>query len=365
MKKICFILILFLLLSMTVCAEEIDTNALEDSLSGSEYYSFFGNINEIIDGILSNTLELNGNSIFENIFQIFTLSFNEIKGSLAGIFAVSLVICVVESLDVFGKNAEKLATMGGKVIITAMILTTSIKLFKDSEQALNVTCGFTEALMPVLVTLLASCGAQGSVGILSPSMSFISVFIIKIIVSFIYPLLIVGISCIGINSALNENRLQGITDIIKSVCTWAIGGLFSFFAAILAIQGGVSAVSDGLSIRGIKYTLSGSVPVIGGSVSESIGALLSGGYYLKNVVGIMGIIVIAGILIMPLFKMIIYILVLKLTGALSKILGCNSVSSITDGISEYLKLGVISIVGISFLYFIYLGILCAAGEAIV
>ena len=120
---------------------------------------------------------------------------------------------------------------------------------------------------------------------------------------------------------------QGISSFTKSVRSLFF---FIFGLAPLIILGTLSmgtAISTGkdtLILRGAKYAISGTVPVVGNVISGSIDALISGVKMLSGVIGPFAVCVILFYLTAPLFKLFILRICLCAGATASRFFGSDS-----------------------------------------
>jgi stage III sporulation protein AE len=365
-KILCIFIIISLFTFINVCAKgQIDTDSLEQSLQKGEYYSFCGSIEEIIQAILNNELSLKGKNVLENILEILFISIKNSLPSFAGMMGLAIILSFVDKLDILSSKIESTAKLGGRILFCLMLINSAVTFINLAKNSLNTVSSFTQALSPVLITFLASCGAQGSINNLAPSTVLLSSTLVEIAVKIVFPLILMGCSVSCVNSVLPGEKLKGITDLFKNISSWIIGIVFTVFAGVVAIQGVISGFSDGISIRSIKYALSSSVPVIGGSISESFSMVLLSGYTLKSAAGIMGMIIIAGIIIIPVLNIFAYIILLNFFCAFVQPFSDPFIIKQTKSIIEFLKLIFIVLIGVSVLWFIFLGIIVSIGSNLI
>ena len=326
-----------------------------------QYYSFFGNSKEIFNKILNNDLQLSGENIFEKIFELFGLSLKNLIPHVSLIMGITIILSIIERLNLIEETKGKPATMGGKIIFSVLLITSSMIFINNAKECLVNISEFTQVLMPFLITFLASSGAQGSVSILGPTQVMMSSVLINLCVNVVFPLIVVGFIVTSINGILPDNKLNGISVFLKNSSIWLIGGIFTVFSAIIAIQGISASITDGISIRSIKYALSSSVPVIGSSISDSVSAVLLSAFSIKGAAGIMGIIIITGIVISPIISLWVYIFVLSCFCACVQPFSSSFIVEQINKICDFLKLSATVLLGVSVLWFIYLGVLVCAG----
>ena len=81
--------------------------------------------------------------------------------------------------------------------------------------------------------------------------------------------------------------------------------------------------------------MSGSfIPVLGGSVGETLRTVASGVSYLKNVFGVGGILMIFSLLLPVCVSVLLYRTVFIVCGAIADLFGCASEARLLDGLGE-------------------------------
>ena len=361
MKKFLFVLVLFLLLTVSVSAEPIDANIFDESFALGGENSLFGTGGEIIDKILSNQPVFDSENLFIGILELLFSSVKKNLPLISGMLSVAIILAVLENFKFFSPKIEATALLGGKIVFSVLLFGIVGSILSESKEVLLSVMSFTQRLTPPIVTLLAASGAGGSVTALAP-MATISSTMILFIVNLVFPLLCAGCVVTSVNCALSGDKLSGINELLKTVSTWALGGLFTVYSAILGIQGLTAGVRDGISIKGIKYAINTTVPIIGSSISDSLSMVLSSAYHLKSAAGIAGIIVIAGMVVAPILNLVSLILILNVFSACVQPFTSQNIISQIASVCEYLKLVCVSLIGVSVLWFIFLGIITCAGS---
>ena len=118
---------------------------------------------------------------------------------------------------------------GGRIIFSVMLVTSSMSFVLASKEALLNISDFTNALLPLIITLLASLGVQGTATSAGPSQALLSSILINICVNVIFPLIITGFTVSVINGILGDYKLKGISDFMKNSASWIMGGVFTAF----------------------------------------------------------------------------------------------------------------------------------------
>ena len=123
MKKILFIIILIMIVSVNACAtEQINTDILDDSLEGVQRYPSYSSIEDVINLILNNELQLDGATVLENIIQMLFISLKSALPMLSALLSVVIVTSVVEKLKLLSGKVENICLIGGRIIFSVMLL---------------------------------------------------------------------------------------------------------------------------------------------------------------------------------------------------------------------------------------------------
>ena len=95
---------------------------------------------------------------------------------------------------------------------------------------------------------------------------------------------------------------------------------------LLSVQTTLSAAADGTAARAAKMVASSVIPIVGGSVSETLRTVASGVQYIKSVVGVGAIALIIILLLPTLVSLVLTRLAFIISGCVADMLGCESES---------------------------------------
>lgn len=117
--------------------------------------------------------------------------------------------------------------------------------------------------------------------------------------------------------------LQSLGNAIKKCYTFALGLIMSLLLLLLSSQTALSSSADGIGARAAKMLTASMIPVVGGSVSETLRAAAAGVDYIKTVVGVSGVVLIVILLLPTLVTLLLGRLAFLLASAVGGILGCE------------------------------------------
>lgn len=239
------------------------------------------------------------------------------------IFAQLLVLSVF-SLLLAHLGGQEVAALGRSVVWLALlgIVLQVFRLAGDAcSEALDVMSGFVYALLPVLLTLLASLGAVSSVGVFNPVMLAAVSMALHICRGFVLPLLqISGALTVGSNIS-PYLKMSGLAKLCRDLAMGVFGITLTLFSAVLGLLGLTGSVVDGLGMKAVKSASGIFIPVVGRTVAEVLDTVISTSLVLKNTIGMLGLLMLLLVCVLPAVKILALALMFRLAGALAEPLG--------------------------------------------
>ena len=376
MKKV--LLLLFIVTMLFSCetvvfAEENDvTDKLEDSintqLDGLDFSEFDkilaeldsryfgGGVKEFLEDIIISGGQVDikelvvslGNSLSQELFACLPI-------------CVSIIlICILSStISTFSSNFSKnsiknvihficLAT------IVVLLISSVISAVESVKLTVDLLSGFINAIFPIVITMLTVIGGHGAVGVFSPYVGILSSVIIAGIQNVIFPIFLACLALSIVGNLTDSVKLNGIRKFLKSFSEWALGLGFGIFCTLISTQSIVTSSFDSISVKTAKFALSSYVPILGGYLSEGFDIVLAGSILIKNALGFTGILVIILITIMPLLKLIIFSLALKLTSGVVETFVDNRISSTLSSVASSIGILIAVLLGVAFVTFFVL-----------
>lgn len=264
----------------------------------TEYSTF---ISSAIDSVSSNTAKSILNEISkENNFGISSLGliFDSINNDvlltkLIKILLFSLVLFIVLNLicNLFSeKNTYLVIKYCGSVAISLTITVPIYELIEHTTQYISDISLFLGVLSPTVGALtaiggnVASAKTQGAFfSILLSAVQFLLSKILPYVVTFF-----IGMSII--DTLWGERRLSSLSQFIRNTFFGIFAFLIAIFFVLISIYSNASSGSDAVSAKALKLIISNAIPVVGGTVSESLKFLGGSVVSIKNSVGLASVI---------------------------------------------------------------------------
>ncbi len=135
--------------------------------------------------------------------------------------------------------------------------------------------------------------------------------------------------CLALSAALSPSvDMKGIAGVVKKGFTMLIGFVMTLLLSVLAAQSTLAAAADGVAARTAKFVAGSFIPVVGGSVGDSLKTVAAGIKFIRSSVGVMGIVIIVLLLLPPLISVILTRLAVMLASTAARLLGCSEEAAV-------------------------------------
>ena len=188
----------------------------------------------------------------------------------------------------------------------------------------------------------------------SPYIAILSSLLLNGIEAIIFPIFFACLALSVVGNLTDTVRLDKLRGFFSSLGKWILGLGFGLFTTILSGQAMVTSVIDGVSVKATKFALSSYVPILGGYLSEGFDFVMAGSVLIKNAVGLTGIMILAVIILIPLIKLVVFTLALKLTSGVVETLGDSNTAKMISGVSSSVNILTSILLGIGFVFFFVL-----------
>lgn len=222
------------------------------------------------------------------------------------------------------------------LIITLIVSTFSncISLVKNTIQNL---VGFSNSLIPILMTLMLTTGAITSAGMIQPILLLLINFIGNAISNFILPIVLISTSLNIISQISDEIKISKIPKFLNSATIWVLGIIMTLFVTVLSLEGSLTQTVDGVTAKTTKAAVSTVIPVVGKILGDATDAVIGCAGILKNAVGFVGVIVILGICLSPIIKLTILTITYYLASALCQPIADAKIVNLLESVADTFK----------------------------
>jgi len=284
-------------------------------------------------------LELGGD-LDDGLEAIINTGLSEIEGVArkavkSGLLVISVVLLegIASGLLEQGSiHTFSVVPIAGVLAITAIAVSDVSTLLRLGERTLGNMTDFANILFPAVTALSAATGAiTGAAVRQMAAMLFADILMnlmTKLLIPMVYAFLAVAVSY----AAFGNEGLKRVGAFLKWTVTIILTVLLMIFVSYLTLSGIVAGHTDAAAIKAAKFTLSSTIPVVGGILADAAETVLVGTRVLRGSVGIFGTLTILAICIVPFLQLGIHYLVYKLAAALSATVSDQRTSGLIDSI---------------------------------
>ena len=349
--------------------DEIDLSGLEEYFStlNDGQKSLFGTcLDEYLRKIINGEFEFGYSSFFTYMLGALGISIAEILPVLISIIAVAVLISFIGGMkgSFASQSVDGIVNFAGIALVSAIVLLQIFSAIRDTSALVTTLKTQMEAVFPILFTLMTALGASGSIAIYQPAVAVLAFSVTELVSAIALPMLIITIVFSVVGNLSSSTKLGGMAKFFVSAAKWILYTSFFLFLTFLSVQGITAAVYDNISVRTAKFALSKYVPVIGGYLSEGFNVILAGTVLIKNAVGLTAVIIMFVSVVPVLLKIIVVSLSLKLAGAVTEPFEGGKICGLLNSVSSSVNLLVAVILGMVFLYFVFLILIIASGNLV-
>ncbi|MBP1950384.1 stage III sporulation protein AE [Virgibacillus litoralis] len=381
-KLIISILIILLVLlfgQQTVSAEpnsnDIQDNMLNDiSLDGMQSFwhtlvnDYGGYLPELEKTSITEIIKDNGSFSIKNTLWGFIEYFLHeliMNGKLLGLLLMlTLFSMVLQTMHAAFEEStvSKIAYFVVYIVLIFLALNSFYLAVSYAKEAIDAMSGFMIALLPLVLSIMATLGNIITVSFFQPLVIFLINFSGVLVSKFILPLLFLS-ALLLIVSSLNDNyKVTHLANLFKTVGLGALGMFLTVFVGVMSVQGASSAISDGVAMKTTKFVTGNFIPVVGRTLTDAADTILSASLLLKNSIGIVGVLIIVLIAVFPALKIFAIALIYKLAAAVLQPIGDGPIITSLNTISNYIVYILACLLAVTLMFFLAIVILVAASN---
>lgn len=222
--------------------------------------------------------------------------------------------------------------MVGTLAVCAVAVADVHALMGLGRETVQAMADLGTLLLPTLAAAAAAGGAP--VGGVTRQMATVvfSNLLTQLISKLLIPMTYAYVSASAVHAAVGNDGLKRLAKTIKGLVTGILTAVMLAFTGYLSLSGAIAGTADAVSIKTAKFAISGTVPVVGGVLSDAAESVIAGAGLLRNAVGIFGTLVILGVCLIPFLRMGVHYLVYKLTASLAATIWEGRLNELIDAI---------------------------------
>ncbi len=383
MKKavVAFLSFVFILISVTdINAETNKTfsdlsleesyNEISEDLGFSEFYNNLpDDVKNTFDSIGVNSIspfELNSvsfSSVMKEILNIGSKESKTVFSSLSLVIAVLLFYSLVEGFLQSATSAtmREVLSVVSTLCIACILIIPVTEVIDLSGTAIKTACQFMLGFVPIMVTVLVSCGKSLSGAGYYSLMIFAAEGIAQLSSKLITPMLNVFLGVSVCSTIVPQLKLRSLTDMFSKTIKWLLSFSFTIFSALLTFRTLIATSIDSVSTRAVRFTMSSFIPVVGAALSEAYKTVQGSIHILKNGMGVFVIFAVSFVFLPIILRLILWSFSISFCKTISEILGISIPAGMLSSISTVLSVLLAVVICVMALFIISTALIITVG----
>lgn len=258
----------------------------------------------------------------------------ELEDALHVCFRVICAAVLFSLLSILLKRGNVSISLAGSVTIASLIFQHTSVMIRYASDTVWELCEYGKLLCPVLTTALAAQGGiHTSAALYTGTTAFITLLgmlVSRLIIPMVYFFLAFSVAY----CALKEESMKKLADTVKSILNWLLKTVLIVFTTYMSVTGVVSGSTDAAALKAAKVTISSTVPVVGGILSDASESVLVSMAVMKNAAGIYGILAVLAVFMGPFIKVGLQYLLLKMSSALCGFFANKEIAMLIESFSS-------------------------------
>ncbi len=371
MKKIVVLMVLLLLFSVTVKAQDEAGDTYSSTLQGSGFDELTQNAPDELGRFFEqNDIDLyspdwvnklDTGNVFSMIWSFLSSGANAPLKGFASITAVLLIFAAVNAVCEQNSSLNESLNMIFSVVMALILIKNIIYAIDGSVAAIKGVGVFMLSFVPIFAGILTVGGAPLTAAGGSSMLLLAAEGAVQASAFLIVPAMS---GYLALNLATGVSPLikdSGIAEAVKKTAMWMLTLVFTVFLGILSMQTVINSGNDTLTTKTAKFMVSSFVPVAGTPLSEALNTVIGSVGLVKNTVGIYAVIAVVVIFLPIVAELVLWRVVMMLSGAVAGMFSLPKIPQILRSIDSFFSvlIGVILFVGA--LFIISLAIMLKAG----
>ena len=339
MKRLIIVICLSFLILLSVHPVSVSAAGLEETEKG-----FISDADDILSGY---DIDL---TLGDTAGYSFSQLISEVMGKLrerafqpVRIFSSAVVLSLIWKITegLSGKYLSGSADINRLLTSLSAAAVTAVPLLNVYERVLDsirLTSSFILVYIPVFSAITVFSGGITSAGTYHMMILGATELIVKLSDAFLLPLMSLC-TVLALTGSLFENSAgQAIVGFLRKAINTAITYSSVLFSGFLTLRCSLAGRADSAADRTARMILSGSVPVIGGAVSEAYSTVKGSLGLIRSTIGTAGVIAVLLILLPPVAEIAVYRLAVWAGSAVADMFDASPVSSIMKCLDDGLSL---------------------------
>lgn len=322
--------------SLDQMLETIDLAEVEAYLEETDVEISFW---ELVQIFLEQEGQVEKGWLMQQIFQIGTEQIQENRTLFIQILILCAVFALLKNFALVFQNSQIHQTcfyvyyMALVALLLKSYLVSSQILAKVMEELI----GFMQVLVPAFAMALSFSTAISTAALFYQIILSVIYLIDRVLLTVLLPAVHIYVVLLLLNLMTGENLLSGLTNLLKKGIEWALKLMLGAVTGINVLQNLISPAVDALKNTALTRAIR-VIPGLGTAANAVTDLFLGAAVVIKNGVGVAALVVLLLLVLAPFVKMLLFVLLYKLTGAVVQPIADKRICQCINGVGEGAKL---------------------------
>lgn len=314
--------------------EELKLGEVAEELQGL-FQEQTPTLNEIITNALVGKNEDTLGQLAEYLKTVFFSEFADFKTIFTTILILGILSALFSELGRLFQN-HQIADLSYYLIylMMVMVLLQATGLGMEiTTQVLGDITDFSKILIPTYCLSIGLAGGS-TTAVIFYELTLVIIFVVeKILTVFIVPLIYAYVFLAAMNGIGPDARLDGILKFLKKAIQMILKLILTLISCYGILQAMITPVIDSVKSNSIQKLVA-IIPGIGSYINTATEVVYGSAVLVKNAVGIAGILMLTVLCIVPLVKLSVLTVALKLSGAVAGVVADKRMNRCVEQVAE-------------------------------
>lgn len=344
--------------SQTIYDEQMKSSGAEDlieTLTDEQKDLLSGLGIESVD--FASLFSADPHKVFDIFFEVLSDNYQSPLKSAGSVLVMIVALNIASQFISSDDKTNQVIFNFGVLSISLCLLVPLSACIARVVSAIGLTADFMKALLPVLACVLTVSG-NPTAALSYNSLCFAAAQIVtQIADGFIKPIIQIILS-LSVMSGINDSiNFEKTVSFVKKTVVFILSFISTVFVALLSLKGALANAADTVAVRGIRFLIGNSIPVVGGAVSDAYNSIIGTLLMVKNTVAVFAVAAIGVINLPVIAECVCWIFALNLLSAFSDIFSLKKISSMLASVASSVTLLTVSLVMVVIVFVLSIGLI--------
>ena len=254
----------------SILEEQFNNFGIRDFLKETEKYSpdFIKELDIKTMFTEALTGKINNKNILTKMLSIMGFEFLSNIKTIIQVIVIVLIHSILKSITDGLENSEisKIVYYVQYILIITIIMGNFTNIFTQIIETIHKLVGFSNALIPLLISLMMYTGSITTSALIEPILLFLIEFITNLIKDLILPVIAIIIVLNIVSKISDIIQITKLSKFMKSSVVWILGTVLTLFVVVLSLEGTLTSSVDGITAKTTKAAVSSLIPVVRKSI---------------------------------------------------------------------------------------------------